>query len=124
MQNSDRRILRKIVEEVDYLENLLSGVELDSFLSDETMERAASMIAINIGELAKHLSDAFYERHPETELRYAARTRDVYAHGYFTLSFETVYKTAREDYPRLRAWITATLKSEPGHEANAGAETR
>lgn len=38
-------------------------------------------------------------------MKYAARTRDVYAHGYFSLSFETVYKTAVEDYPRLKEWI-------------------
>lgn len=74
------------------------------------MERAASMTAINIGELAKRLSDEFYEAHPRTDLRYAARTRDVYAHGYFSLSFETVYRTATEDYPRLRKQIAQILE--------------
>ena len=67
------------------------------------------MASINIGELAKHLSGEFYEEHPDSELRYAARTRDVYAHGYYTLHFETVYKTAKEDYPRVKAWILELL---------------
>lgn len=65
------------------------------------MKRAAAMSSINIGELAKHLPKDFYEMYPGSELRYAAKTRDVYAHGYYTLRFETVYKTAVEDYPRV-----------------------
>ena len=92
---------------------MLDGVSQQAFLEDETIERAAAMTSINIGELAKRLSDEFYARHPDTELRYAARTRDVYAHGYFTLSFATVYKTAKEDYPRVREWIEEGFKSEP-----------
>lgn len=111
MNESDCRILEKIVSEIDYLENLLEGVDQASFLADETMERAASMTSINVGELAKHLSDSFYSDHPDTELSYAAKTRDVYAHGYFTLSFESVYKTAIEDYPRLKKSILEMLGS-------------
>lgn len=88
---------------------MLERVDLQEFLSDETKERAAAMTSINIGELAKRLSDDFFEEHPGSELKYAARTRDVYAHGYFTLSFETVYKTAVEDYPRLKTWITGLM---------------
>ena len=73
------------------------------------MERAAAMTSINIGELAKRLSDEFYAENPDSELKYAAKTRDIYAHGYFTLSFATVYKTAVEDYPRVGRWIEAVL---------------
>ena len=77
MKQSDRRILEKIVEEIDYLEGLLDGVDMESFMADGTITRAAAMASINIGELAKHLSGEFYEEHPDSELRYAARTRDV-----------------------------------------------
>ena len=109
MKQSDRHILEKIVEEIDYLEGLLDSVDMESFMADGTITRAAAMASINIGELAKHLSGEFYEEHPDSELRYAARTRDVYAHGYYTLHFETVYKTAKEDYPRVKAWILELL---------------
>lgn len=111
MREVDRRILRKIVSEIRYLESLLDQVDQDSFLADETMERAAAMTSINIGELAKWLSDDFFLENPTSELKLAAKTRDVYAHGYFTLSSETVYKTAVEDYPRVRKWIETTLEN-------------
>ena len=105
MTQRDRRILEKILDEISYLEKLLANMTMEQFLKDETVKRAATMSSINIGELAKHLSSEFYDAFPTCELRYAARTRDVYAHGYYTLHFETVYKTAVEDYPRVKAWI-------------------
>lgn len=114
MKEVDQRILRKIVSEIRYLESLLGQVNQDAFLADETMERAAAMTSINIGELAKRLSDDFFLENPTSELKLAAKTRDVYAHGYFTLSFEMVYKTAVEDYPRVRVWIDAALKGMDG----------
>ena len=110
MNERDRRILEKIVSEISYLDALLEGVDEGSFLQDETMERAAAMTAINVGELAKRLSDAFFQEHPPTDLRLAAKTRDMYAHGYFTLSFAAVFKTAREDYPRLRDQVELLLR--------------
>ena len=112
MRQPDKHVLEKILEEIAFLESLLNGVDLDAFISDETVKRAAAMASINIGELAKHLSDEFYAEHPSSELRYAARTRDVYAHGYYTLSFETVYKTAVEDYPRVKRWIINCIGDE------------
>ena len=53
MKDSDLRILKKIVSEIEYLEKLLDEIDLDAFLADETIERASSMTTINVGELAK-----------------------------------------------------------------------
>ena len=105
MKQPDRHVLEKIVEEISFLENLLHGLSMTEFLDNETVKRAAAMATINIGELAKHLSTDFYAAFPGSELRYAAKTRYVYAHGYYSLHFETVYKTSIEDYPRVKAWI-------------------
>lgn len=109
MKDNDRRVLERIIGEIEYMETILAGVSQDDFLGDETLERACAMTSINIGELAKHLSESFNEEYPENELRLAARTRDVYAHGYSTLSFETVYKTAKEDYPRVKEWVLSLI---------------
>ena len=109
MLQRDKDILQKIVTEIDFLENALEGVSVESFNSDETLKRASAMAAINIGELSKHLSDEFHSEFPGNELKMAARTRDVYAHGYYSLSFERVYETAEDDYPRVRSWIESVL---------------
>ena len=109
MQQRDTVILRKINSEISLLERMLENVSMQQFVEDDVLQRAAAMSSINIGELAKHLSDAFFEEYPESELRMAARTRDAYAHGYFSLSFSQVYETARTDYPRVKEWIESVL---------------
>lgn len=85
MRQPDKHVLERIVDEITFLEGLLSDRSMEEFLKDETVKRAAAMASINIGKLAKHLSQEFYAAFPGSELRYAAKTRDVYAHGYFTL---------------------------------------
>lgn len=110
MRQPDKHVLERIVDEITFLEGLLSDRSMEEFLKDETVKRAAAMASINIGELSKHLSQEFYAAFPGSELRYAAKTRDIDAHGYFTLHFETVYKTAVEDYPRVKAWIIEHLR--------------
>ena len=109
MLQRDENILRRIVSEIDYLEEALGNMPVEQFSTDETLKRAAAMASINVGELAKHLSDRFHEEHPGNELRMAARARDVYAHGYYSLSFERVYETAKDDYPRVKEWIESIL---------------
>lgn len=109
MMQRDVAILQKILEEISYLEKSLTGISIDDFNADETLKRAAAMASINIGELAKHLSDEFHDEYPDNELKMAARTRDVYAHGYYSLSFERVYETAQDDYPRVKKWIESVL---------------
>ncbi len=109
MTPRDRTVLEKIVAEIDYLDDILDQVTIEEFNEDELLKRASVMTSINIGELAKLLSDDFHAHFPGNELRMAARTRDVYAHGYASLSFERVYETAKNDYPRVRAWIISIL---------------
>ena len=46
----------------------------------------------------------------------ATYTRDVYAHGYYSLSFERVYETARDDYPHVRTRIESVLPNGPDAE--------
>ncbi len=84
MKDNDRA-LDESVGEIEYMEFFRADVSQDDFLGDETLERACAMTSINIGELAEAFSESLNEEYPENELRLAARTRDVYAHGYFTL---------------------------------------
>lgn len=110
MPHNDSQILRKILNEIDFLEGMLAGVDLDSFENDEIVKRASAMAVINIGELAKHLSEDFFENHPEAELHKAAKTRDVYAHGYFKLDAKLVFQTATEDVTQSKAAILKALE--------------
>jgi uncharacterized protein with HEPN domain len=94
----------------EVVEIVLHEVSFDVFDASEEKKRSVAMTVINIGELAKHLSHDFTENDVIPELKYAARTRDVYVHGYATLSFPMVYQTATESLPNLKVDIQRLLK--------------
>lgn len=114
MQHKDQIILQKMLEEIAVMESLLGCITYEEFDAQEEKKRAVAMTVINIGELAKHLSNEFFSEHELPELKYAARTRDVYAHGYATLSFPMVYKTAAESFPELGLLIKEVLSATKG----------
>jgi Uncharacterized conserved protein len=112
MLKTDKRILEQIVAEIAVADSLLCEVSYEVFESSEEKKRAVAMTVINVGELAKHLSEEFFKSYSMLELKYAARTRDIYAHGYATLSFPMVYKTATTSFTELRDNILNLLNSE------------
>jgi uncharacterized protein with HEPN domain len=114
MLRTDRQILPQILKEIEIVEIVLHEVSFDMFDASEEKKRAVAMTVINIGELAKHLSHEFTEDDVIPELKYAARTRDMYVHGYATLSFPMVYQTATESgHPEAAemSWYTISSTS-------------
>ena len=60
MEDADRRILQKIVSEIEYMEAILVDTSREEFLGNETLERACAMTSINIGELARFGHNNFF----------------------------------------------------------------
>ena len=55
MENRDSQIIKKILMEIDVLEEMIKGFDLEKFVEDERTKRAVCMTLINIGELVKNL---------------------------------------------------------------------
>ncbi|HBU11641.1 MAG TPA: antitoxin, partial [Clostridiales bacterium] len=64
MENRDRQVIVKILDEIRIITELVDGIEYDTFAKDERTKRAVCMTLINIGELVKALSDSFKESNP------------------------------------------------------------
>jgi uncharacterized protein with HEPN domain len=65
-----------------------------------------------IGEAAARLSLQFRTAHPQLEWRDIANFRNIAIHAYFTVDWQIVWVTAREDVPELRRVVSAILDSE------------
>jgi len=64
MKDKDRRILQKIIAYIDDIAQYASGFHGDSFLQDKKTMSACAFGILQIGELAKELSDDIQNQNP------------------------------------------------------------
>jgi uncharacterized protein with HEPN domain len=82
MDRRDATILKKILEEVSVILNMIADYDFITFNCDEKTKRAVCMTLINIGELVKLLSDTLKNNNPAIPWRSISGLRDVTAHSY------------------------------------------
>ncbi|MBR1585685.1 MAG: DUF86 domain-containing protein [Clostridia bacterium] len=109
MNGRDTQVCNKILSEIALARELLDGVSLEQFLTDERTARAVSMTLINIGELVKNITQDLKDAHKEIPWRAIAGMRDVTAHKYQTLRKEDVYSTCTQDLPAFEKQIMKLL---------------
>ena len=102
MNSRDAQIIKKILEEIAVIDNLIDGYDLNGFLADERTKRATCMTLINIGELSKNLTDELKSRNDSIAWKAIAGMRDVTAHKYQTLKMNDVWVTVKDDLPKFK----------------------
>ena len=109
MTNRDKTVLLKLLDEISYLERSIADLTVELFVADETLKRAACMTLINIGELARLLSEEVKAEAEDIPFNEIIATRNVAAHGYQTLRFDDVWSTIQMDIPDLKKKIIKLL---------------
>ena len=88
-----------------YCEDAMEAVSLakseDTFAANRVYQHAVAMCVLEIGELARHLSEDFLHEHAEIPWRSISRMRDMYAHHYHATDVHQLWITALEDLPEL-----------------------
>ncbi|WP_418791460.1 DUF86 domain-containing protein [Phosphitispora sp. TUW77] len=98
-------MIKKILSEIEVIEQLITGIDVTDFIADERTKRAVCMTLINIGELVKNLSDDFKAASTSVPWKSIAGIRDVTAHKYQTLKMGDVWLTVKNDMPVLKAQL-------------------
>lgn len=111
MNNRDFQIVNKILKEIEVIEELIIGFDLEKFLSDERTKRAVCMTIINIGELTKSLNEDFRNAYSNVPWKSIAGMRDITAHKYQTLKMGDVWITIVNDIPMLKGRLNDILKN-------------
>ena len=65
---------------------------------------------LQIGELARTLSDAFKEAHRDIPWKQIRGLRNMVAHNYGHVDFEIIWSIVQEDIPELYEKVEAILK--------------
>ncbi|RJS88853.1 DUF86 domain-containing protein [Candidatus Bathyarchaeota archaeon] len=79
----DEAFLRHILDEIRFLKERYSPLELNEVVGDEVLKSACIRSLEVIGEAVKKLSNDFKEMHGEVEWRKIAGLRDKLIHNYF-----------------------------------------
>lgn len=110
----DAAILRHMLKYCQEIDEALShfGNDESLFMENAVFRNAVGMPIQQIGELAKHLSDAFIEDHVQIPWRQIKGMRDWFAHQYLKMDNAVVWEVATVDLPPLKAFIVALLESE------------
>ena len=111
MNNRDFQIISKIFKEIEVIEDIIGGFDLEKFSSDERTKRAICMTIINIGELTKSLTEDFKGTYNNIPWKSIAGMRDITAHKYQTLKMGDVWITIVNDIPKLKVQLYDILKN-------------
>jgi len=109
MNNRDYQIIKKILSEIEIIEELIEGFGIEKFKEDEKTKRACCMTLINIGELVKNLTDEFRETFNHIPWRGISGMRDITAHKYQTLKMGDIWITLEKEIPSLKIELTKIL---------------
>jgi uncharacterized protein with HEPN domain len=114
---SPHEYLKHILDEIDYILSQTSKTDFQSFLKNETLQRAFVRSLEIIGEAAKKLPDSVRMDYPAIEWRKITGMRDRLIHDYFGVDYMIVWDVAASKLPELRLQIKAALEQKPkGHE--------
>lgn len=104
--------LQDILEAGDAIDDFLDGIDESTFLTSELHKAATLQKLTIIGEAAARLPREFRERHPQVEWRDIIAFRNIAIHAYFSVQWEIVWATAKDDVPILRQHVLEILRTE------------
>jgi uncharacterized protein with HEPN domain len=97
----DRLLLAELIDAADRVVALVEGHDADQIEADRDRRDALLWNFTVLGEASTQLSADLKAAHPEVPWADPARMRNRIVHGYWTIDFEVLVATARDDLPEF-----------------------
>ncbi len=105
----DKGRLEHVLSAISKINTFLEGQDFESFSKNEMMYFAVVKNVEIIGEAAYMLTNEFRDTHSDVEWRDIISMRHVLVHGYYQISKEEVWDTAKNNLPPLKTQIEQYL---------------
>ena len=110
----DRLLLAELIDAAERVVALVEGHEAGEIEADRDRRDALLWNFTVLGEASAQLSADLKAAHPEVPWADPARMRNRIVHGYWTIDFEVLVATARDDLPEFVTNVRAILDADPG----------
>ena len=102
-------MLQKILVYIDDIAQYASGLNFDSFLQDKKTISACAFGILQIGELAKELSDDIQSQTPAIQWKGIRGMRNRIAHDYKNINYVVIWDVVETSLPILKSQLTTLL---------------
>lgn len=111
MRNKDVIILKKILDYCNQAEeaNRMFDNNYDTFVKNSVFTNSCCMCILQIGELCKLISDELRREQNNIPWRQWCGIRDVFAHQYSNLDYQSAWDTIQVDLPGLKHEVESIL---------------
>ena len=97
--------LQHILDSTAAIDSFVAAIKPEEFLEDRLLQDGVIRELEIVGEAAKNLSEDFRNSNNHIPWKDIMGTRDRLIHEYFGVDLDTVWKTAKQDLPRLKKWV-------------------
>ena len=102
--------INDIIDSIERILEFTKGLDYKVFASDDKTNYAVIRCFEIIGEATKIIPNEIKEKYPKVPWREMTAIRDKLIHGYFGVNQEVVWKTIKEDIPKLKIQIIQISK--------------
>jgi len=108
--HNDIDVIKKIISEIEYVEEFTNGMTYEDFMADEKTRRSVVMTFINMAEASKLLSEKFKDE-TNVPVKEMIALRNVAAHKYDGIRFEMVWNAVDKALPDLKKRLEEIMGS-------------
>ncbi len=113
MAKSNKSILEHILTYCNEIQDTIKrfGDDQKTFINDIDYRKSVSLSILQIGELAGKLSDDYRKNKSEMPWREIRGLRNIVAHSYGEVDFETIFGIAHDDIANLKFFCENELNN-------------